>query len=60
MLSDGINDTKIDMVIIVLESKDNGYGDEKLAAAAMSTFLDNLKPKNVFVCFTHCDEEYPD
>ena len=53
-------DTIIDMVILVMESKDNGKGDEELAALAMSTFLDNVKPRNVFVCFTHCDEQIPE
>ena len=22
----------------------------------MKKFLDNLKPENTFICFTHCDE----
>ena len=27
---------------------------------AMKKFLDNLKPQNTFICFTHCDEKKVD
>jgi len=26
---------------------------------AMKKFLENLKPENTYICFTHCDESKP-
>jgi hypothetical protein len=28
---------------------------QMLSLRAMKTFLENLKPKNAYICFTHCD-----
>jgi hypothetical protein len=51
----------IDMALLVLKSTDYRIDSAQiLCLRAMKIFLDNLKPKNTFIVFTHCDENKPD
>lgn len=54
-------DENIDMVVLVLKSTDYRLDLPQIACMqAMQKFLLDVKPKNTFVCFTHCDESMPD
>lgn len=51
----------IDMAFLVLKSTDYRIDlPQILCIKAMKNFLDNLKPKNTFIVFTHCDQAEPD
>jgi len=53
-------DQQIDMAIMVLKATDYRMTMEQIISAkAMKQFLDNLKPKSTFICFTFCDKEMP-
>lgn len=60
-IRDGIPEGQnIDMAIMVLKCTDTRMSVEQVGAAvAMRKFLDNLKPENTFICFTHCDTKDP-
>ena len=48
------------MVVLVLKSTDYRIDLPQIACMqAMKKFLLELKPKNTFICFTHCDESMP-
>jgi predicted GTPase len=54
-------DQVIDMAIMVLKATDMRMSIEQIMVAkAMQKFLDNLKPRATFLCFTFCDKQKPD
>ena len=51
---------QIDMAIMILKATDYRMTMEQIISAkAMCKFLENLKPKSTFLCFTFCDKEMP-
>jgi GTP-binding protein EngB required for normal cell division len=51
----------IDMAIMVMKATDMRMSVEQIIVAkAMQKFLDNLKPKATFLCFSFCDKQMPD
>jgi hypothetical protein len=56
-----LEDEIIDVVLIVLKSTDYRLSLAEIASMqAMNKFLENLKPQNIYLAFTHCDESKPD
>lgn len=54
-------DQMIDMAIMVMKATDMRMSVEQIIVAkAMQKFLENLKPKATFLCFTFCDKQMPD
>ena len=61
-IKDGIrSDEKIDVALIVIKATDYRMELAQLAAIkAAKKFLEDLKPENIYLCFTHCDKNPPD
>ena len=53
-------DENIDMALLIVKATDYRIDIAQITCMqAMKKFLDNLKPANTFICFTHCDESCP-